>query len=170
MADIPGGLLIRVRPWETIDKIEESKRFEATHRYRVWKENIFEPLKRRILAKVETRSQERSTLRSPTPGETRSTRRKSLLLEEDDDRSSRLAPRKWSRDKYDATVEGLQSREISKSSVSPCFAPISGAPYQDHYNFPSRFAAYADAEFPRGRRICALPHFYRRDPILSTIS
>lgn len=173
---ISGGVLIRVRPWETLQAIEESKRLESVFRHRMWKDNVFEPIKRRIMKRVENRCGYRQGKMSPEQLSRQSADRitssqQSTSMEKcHKDDNARLGPCKWSRDEYDSTVEGLQSRLSLVSRVDIERESIHGAPYQDHFNFPSKFAAFADAEFPRGRRICTLPRYYRRDPILSTIS
>jgi hypothetical protein len=147
-------------------RIEEMKRLEAMCRYRKWNDEVFEPIQRRILRRLEegtqslprSKSQRTHVPKISVPDTSAS-----------DSADARLSPQMWTRDKYDSTIEGLQHRvSTATGHGNQLSVEVSGAPYQDHYNFASKYAAFADSEFPRGRRTITLPRFYRRNPILST--
>ena len=148
-------------------EIEEMKRLEALCRYRKWTEEVFEPIQRRILRRLEHGSQGHPS----SPNYSKSSRHRSNSeVHQIDGVDHRLSPQMWARDKFDSTIEGFQYRVSTDHERRLNHPPVelSGAPYQDHYHFASKFAAFADSEFPRGRRTITLPRFYRRNPILST--
>jgi hypothetical protein len=148
-------------------RIEETKRLEALCRYRKWNEEVFEPIQRHILRRLEQGTQGRQSSRIHSSF---SSLRSISEIQPVDGVDHRLSARMWTRDKFDSTIEGLQYRVSTDHGRRLKNPPVElpGAPYQDHYNFASKFAVFADSEFPRGRRTITLPRFYRRNPILST--
>ena len=153
-----------------VSSIDESNHRDKVNRYRKWNEEVFEPTQRRILKKLEQRMVMRDK-RCPAKFQQYGSSTSARFFDSEspqEDPQARLCPRRWTRDRYDSTLEGMQKRASSHRgrATSSDHPSVPGAPYQDHYKFMTEFASFTDSEFPRGKRTCKLPSYYRRNPLL----